>query len=360
MMNGVAAGERGHGLVHVERVGAAMGGQIAVHLAVEPGDVERSGIVAAGLVDRVRAWARFLTRFEPDSDLSRLNADARREALVPPTLAGVLEWSAQAGRLTGGVVDVTLLDARLAAEHPEAAALRAGDQAEPPVGHASALVERASEPAWSLVRTRRGATLQRRPGVRFDLDGTAKGWIADRALDLLWDMPGAIVDADGDLAIRVAAGDSWRVGVADPAQPGRNLAVMNLAVPEGEVAERFGLATSGVSVHRWGHGDEAAHHLIDPATRRPAETDVVQATVLATTAREAEAFAKSAVILGSSRAIDLLESVGVRGALLLVRSGEVLALPRTLSYLAADVSAAGGAETRGAVSAGATQLMKGA
>ena len=59
------------------------------------------------------------------------------------------------------------------------------------------------------------------------------------------------------------------------------------------------LATSGTIVHRWTHDSGVAHHLIDPRTRRPAVTDVVQATVLAETARDAEAFAKVAVVAGS-------------------------------------------------------------
>jgi thiamine biosynthesis lipoprotein len=323
-------------LVHVERSGPAMGGQVSVWLAVEHADVARGEVRAAAVLSRIRAWARLLTRFEPDSDLTRLNADTRSDVLAPPTLAAVLDWSAQANRLTDGVVDVTLLDARLAAEF--------GSPSFTPGSVVSSAATRTTRAAgerrrWSVVRTHRGATVSRRPGIRFDIDGTAKGWIADRALDLVWDLPGAIIDADGDVAVRVAPGDAWEIGIADPREPGAVLAVFDLSVPASAIPARFGVATSGVSVHRWAHGGSVAHHLIDPFTGRPADTDVVQATVLAPTAREAEAHAKTAVVVGSSRALDLLDRAGVHGAVLLTSSGDVLALSRTTRWLRPDAVA---------------------
>ena len=75
------------------------------------------------------------------------------------------------------------------------------------------------------------------------------------------------------------------------------------------------------------------HHLIDPRTGRPAVTDVIQATVVAESALRAEALAKSAVIAGSVDGFALLERARVRGAVLLMASGEVQALPVTLPLL---------------------------
>jgi thiamine biosynthesis lipoprotein len=141
------------------------------------------------------------------------------------------------------------------------------------------------------------------------------------------------VDADGDISVRVAPGDELYLGVADPREPDGTLAVVRFAAGH-ERAARFGLATSGTSVHRWERGAESAHHLIDPATWRPAETDVVQATVLADTARVAEAFAKAVVLAGSDLAPELLDRPAVHGALLLTARGEIRATPGMLPWLA--------------------------
>ncbi len=170
----------------------------------------------------------------------------------------------------------------------------------------------------------------RHGACRFDLDGVAKGWIADRALGLLRDYPAALVDADGDIALRLDADVGWDVGVADPRDPdGEDLALLRL--DEHAFAGRFGIATSGTSIHRWPTGPDghARHHLIDPRTRLPSVTDVVQATVIASTAREAEVLAKAAVIGGSGAAIGLLDAAGIEGALLLLVGGRVVTLPGT-------------------------------
>jgi len=121
---------------------------------------------------------------------------------------------------------------------------------------------------------------------------------------------------------------------SDAGRSDRSLAILRLAARSGDLPGRWGVATSGISVHRWGRPDERRHHLIDPRTGRPAVTDVVQATVVAGTAARAEALAKAAVIAGSGAGLALLERSGVRGAILLTDRDEVVALPSTLGLLA--------------------------
>ena len=89
------------------------------------------------------------------------------------------------------------------------------------------------------------------------------------------------------------------------------------------------MATSGTSVHRWNVAGEDRHHIIDPRTRKPAVTDVVQATVVAGSALIAEALAKAVVIAGAVEGFALLERARVRGAVVLTSRGETLALPNT-------------------------------
>jgi thiamine biosynthesis lipoprotein len=216
------------------------------------------------------------------------------------------------GERTEGLVDVTLLDARLAAE--------GGAVPHPGGGR------------WWLAGSGRHRIVGRDGRVSFDLDGVGKGWIADRALALCASYPSAMVDADGDVAIRVDPATPWEIAVADPRMRGVELAV--LRVPTAACGRRLGIATSGTSVHRWRHRDGERHHIIDPRTGRSARTDIVQATVVAAGALEAEGWAKAAVILGSDDALDLLERSDARAAVLLLEDGEVVATTRSLEWLA--------------------------
>ncbi|MFN8519894.1 MAG: FAD:protein FMN transferase [Chloroflexota bacterium] len=294
---------------------AAMGGRLRLHVGCGAPEQDQARRDLESVARRVGRWAARLTRFEPASDLCVLNAQPDgADVPVGPTLAAVLGWAAEAGRRTQGVVDVTLLDERLAAED----------------GMRSALPPRAG--CWTSRWTMDGrhGRVAREAYVRFDLDGVAKGWIADRALALLHRYPAAMVDADGDVAIAVGEGTDWTIDVADPDDPRGDLASLSL---DRIGARVLGIATSGIHVHRWG-ADAGRHHLIDPATRRPASSDVAQCTVIADTAALAEALAKAVVIRGSEWGAGLLGHSDVLGTVVLRRTGEVLVSEEVLPWLA--------------------------
>ena len=297
--------------------GPSMGGRLDVRVVADDAyrsEAERQ-VVRVG--HRVDGWASRLTRFAESSDLSRLNRDDSGCSEVRPTLAAVLDWAWTCGERSQRVVDVTLLDARLAAERGVV-----------PVAGAASGDRRFAPAPWKIERSGRTGRVTREPGTRFDLDGIAKGWIADRALVLLFRWPGSLVDADGDIALSVAPGADWHVAVQNPHDPdGPPLAVLRIAAP-GPWHQSVGVATSGTTVHRWTAASGAAtHHLIDPRTGRSARTDVVQATVAAPSAAEAEVLAKSALILGSTDGARLLERTACLFGLLVLESGDTVLLP---------------------------------
>jgi thiamine biosynthesis lipoprotein len=298
-----------------------MGGvlTLTVEGKVEAADADRR---LRQVGSRVHRWADRLTRFDPASELCALNATPGTDPVaVGPTLAAVLERASRLVDRTEGLFDATLLDERLRAEHRGVAP--AGS------GHGDRGGTRRD---WLLRDSGRGTRqVERCPGVRFDLDGVAKGWIADRARALLTDMPSAVVDADGDIALHVAPGTDWEVAVADPASDTAELA--RLRVGDRRSTRVLGVATSGTTVHRWDGPSGLAHHLIDPRTGRPAVTDVIQATVVAEDATTAEGLAKAAVIAGAETAAGLLERAGAWAAVLLLSDGDVIASPSTIAWL---------------------------
>jgi thiamine biosynthesis lipoprotein len=293
----------------------SMGGRLEVSVLAPPSARRMALGATRRTAQRVEAWASRLTRFCETSDLCRLNAVEAASSAVRPTLGAVLGWAATASERSGRVVDVTMLDARLAAESGE-------------IGTPADLG------TWSVELDGRAALVTRPPGVRFDLGGVAKGWIADRAADLLGAWSGAAVDADGDISMRAGPGVEWHVAVVDPRADDRPPLVTLRVVGGDGWTQSTGVATSGTSVHRWADiAGRPAHHLIDPRTGRPAETDVVQATVVAATAREAEMLAKTAIILGSTASLPFLFSSSARAAILLLASGDLLALPGIEKWL---------------------------
>ncbi len=297
----------------------AMGGLLEVAITVEPERREEAAAAARRAAQRIQVWASRLTRFSPDSDLSALNASNDREVAVRPTLAATLRWAHDAQRRSEGIVDATMLDQRLAAE--SGADATSADPDRP----------------WRIDVRGRTAVVERSSAFRFDLDGVAKGWIADRAADLLHGWPGVAVDADGDIALLADSGVEWFIEVNDPRRLDQEeppLATLRVGGGDGW-SRGYGVATSGTSVHRWELTDgRTTHHLIDRRTGRSADTDVIQATVIAPTAREAEMIAKSAVILGAREAYEFLTRSSSLAAILLLDCDDIVATPGTEKWLA--------------------------
>ncbi len=234
--------------------------------------------------------ARF-SRFRPDSELSQLNASPDGPAGIPISddLAELI-WLAQAAaENSGGVFDPTILDALEAAGYDRSIDAIRAEGAH--VRHAPAGPEAFR---WRQVQVRQeagGWVVYRPAGVRIDLGGIAKGWAADQVAMQLRPLGPGLVNAGGDLRAwgtqpGAAPGGGWLVAVDHPQRAGED--VVWLDVRDGAAA------TSSVVTRRWAGG----HHLIDPRTGRPAETDLLSVTVLAGSAVVAETAAKVALILG--------------------------------------------------------------
>lgn len=249
---------------------------------------------------RLLGWHERFTRFTPDSELSRLNADPRSAVPATPTMAALAEAIVAAAERTGGLVDGTL------ALEIEAAGYRAAPALPLPLPLALRLAPRRAparpcpDARWRRIATARGS-VHRPPGVALDSGGLAKGLFADLLADDLAGRSAYAIDCAGDL----------RLGGTEP-RPVRVASPFGAEVLHTYELRCGGVATSGIGRRSWlGADGRPAHHLLDPATGRPAFTGVVQATALAPTALEAEMLAKAALLSGPDAAAGRLPHGGV-------------------------------------------------
>jgi thiamine biosynthesis lipoprotein len=84
------------------------------------------------------------------------------------------------------------------------------------------------------------------------------------------------------------------------------------------------LATSGSDRRRWTRSGEECHHLIDPASGRPAASDLLRVTVAAATAVAAEVLAKALFLAGLEQAAVEADRLEVP-CVLVSRDGDVVA-----------------------------------
>ena len=284
----------------MERTGfTAMGTEVELLLDVPSERWTGSALVAARAeFERLEA---ILSRFRPESELSKLNR-AGRLADASPDLVRVTELALDARERTGGRFDPTVHDAVVAAGY---------DRTFDEVGSGGTVVV-ASPPARCLGSLRVDAATAEivlGPGVRLDFGGIGKGYAVDRACELLAPFGPCLVSAGGDLAVR---GGSWPVGVEV------NPRTITLELSSGAIA------TSGSDRRRWSTPAGDAHHLIDPQTGAPAETDLLRVTAVGRTAVEAEVLAKSLYLAGAERAALEADELCVPAVLTLVDGTSVL------------------------------------
>jgi FAD:protein FMN transferase len=292
----------------------AVGTTCSAAVTVRPGDERRARRALAAARAEVAACEVALSRFRPDSDLSRLNAAGGRWTGVDHRLVDALALSLRARTDTSGRFDPTVLPALVAAGYDASF---------------EQLVERLPRPsagwrAGARIEIDREACRARlEQGTAVDLGGIGKGFAAERALDAMQDawpgITGGLLDLGGDLALRGAPPERgpWRIRVADPRRSGHAVGVL--------LVESGGIATSGRDVRRFGPG-RTLHHLIDPATGMSAAQGPLAVTVVAPDPAEAEAHATALAISSPGDAEAHIEANPRISAVYVPHEGEVLHL----------------------------------
>jgi thiamine biosynthesis lipoprotein len=258
-----------------------------------------------GAKRRLLEWHDQFSRFNADSELSRLNRDPHATVPVSPMMGRIVAAALDGAERTGGLIDPTLIDQIEVAGysgHFEGSGIGLATLLglAPPRSRAG---PRPDAPWRRIELDRREGAITRPAGVRLDPGGIAKGVFADELASILAVHDAFVVDCAGDI----------RLG-------GRDQTVRAVHVPspfDGSTVHTFELvagaaATSGIGRRSWTTASgRPAHHLLDPATGEPAFTGVVQATALAPTAAKAEILSKAAVLSGPELAPAWLEHGGL-------------------------------------------------
>ena len=260
-----------------------------------------------------------LSRHKEGTPVSELN----REGVVrapPPELVDVVRRALEYSALSDGAFDITI---------------------EPLLNvYTSSFSQRGIPPTDSQVREALSRVDYRqvsvdddnialgKSGMSITLDGIAKGYIIDQAIEVLRERGAdqVLVDAGGDIASVGDGlwGEGWQVAIQNPRDPGRHIGVLRL---EGEC-----VATSGDYLQYFTQ-DRRFHHILDPRTGTPAD-EVSSVTIVTRTGMSADALSTAIFVLGPEHGLTLLSQLaGVEGVV--VTKGQDVLTSRGLDrYLA--------------------------
>jgi FAD:protein FMN transferase len=249
-----------------------------VRLLIGP-RLQRTAPPPSDAAERERAFvlefARRLSRFRPDSELSALNHDPRRAVAASPLLRAAVRAGLWAAERSGGLVEPTLVRALEHAGY--ASSMDGATPASLSEALAGAPARRPAQPnprsRWPEVSVDEAAgTIVRPVGVMLDTGGTGKGLCADAVACRLAGYTRFLVDCGGDIAVGGlgAQFEPYEIDIEHPLT-GRAIGRIRL--------ERGGIATSGLNVRIWRRQDgRYAHHLLDPSSGQPAWTGLIGVT----------------------------------------------------------------------------------
>ncbi|MDR0381060.1 MAG: FAD:protein FMN transferase [Oscillospiraceae bacterium] len=279
---------------------------VSLHDAMDEGEADA---VLAAVRARGEAVQNAMTAHTPGSEIGAVRAASGRAPVpVSEDTYGLLTLALEVAALSGGAFDPTV--------EPLVAlwGIGTGAAAVPAEADIARVLKLVDYRRVVLDGTDRTVYLPE-AGMGLDLGGIAKGYAADEANRLL-DEAGvthAILDFGGNVLLRGGhpEGKPWRVGIRKPV-PGEDGYACVLSLRDGTVVtsggyERYFVAEDGA----------VYHHIMDPATGRPAETGLLSATIICDNSARADALSTACFVLGLDGALALLGALdGVEGVLI--------------------------------------------
>lgn len=257
------------------------------------------------------------SNYQSDSVITRFNnLSAHQKMTVSPRFIEMLEFCKKMHVLSQGAFDPTLRPviklwgfgggAKKIKSAPSNAEIKT---ALTKVGLKHIRWNTATLEAWKLIDE-----------VGIDTNSFVPGWSADLIGELLLKqkISNFMIDISGELLIRgeKSLNSSWVVGIEKPVA--KKGAAIQIAL---KIRDKS-IATSGNYRQFFEENGKRRSHIIDPRSGRPVEHQIASATVIASTALEADAWGTALMVLGQ-QGIELADKLGLKILLLeAVKPGE--------------------------------------
>jgi thiamine biosynthesis lipoprotein len=250
-----------------------------------------------------------MSRYTNDSCISKLNKEGHLEG-APPEVTYVIDKSKYFSNLSEGAFDITIKPLIDLLSYCFSVDNRPPTDEE--IQSKLELVD------FREVSVHGGDVELKESGMGVTLDGIAKGYIVDKAIEILADsgINHALINAGGD--IRTLGGKlddkAWRIAIKNPMDE-RNYAEIL------DITDRS-VATSG-NYELYFTLDKKWHHIVDPRTGY-CPFEVTSATIVTEKAVDADALATTTIVLGPEKGMALIKGLGNAEALFINQNGNMI------------------------------------
>ena len=293
-----------------------------------------SGEEKAALPDEVlqaafryaRSLENLLSRTVPASDVSAVNRAGSGEPVsVGSDASYVIGLGLHYSELSGGLFDITIGAVSelwdFSGEHPSLPESGDIERALDGVGYTGIeWNERSAEAGGGSLVTKANAD------THIELGGIAKGYIADRTKDFLIKngVKTALINFGGNVVVlgNKADGSAWIIAVEQPFSAEENESGTQRL--SGEIPIYGGsVVTSGVYERKFVQDEVLYHHILDPSTGYPRESDVLSATVIGPVSADCDALSTICLMLGAGQALELVGGLDGYELVVIRRDGSI-------------------------------------
>ncbi len=245
--------------------------------------------VTAGAKE-INALDDLLSAQRPGSDIAKLNRAQGEAVTVSDETAQLLEKALALCADTGGVLDVTIYPVM------RAWGFDSKDYRVPGESELAALLERVDYATITV----KGHTVTVPEGVELDLGAVGKGYAGDRIVALWRDMglESGLLYLGGNVQCLGGKpdGSDWSVGIRDPEDESALLATVT--------GRDMAVVTSGGYQRYFDEGGVRYHHIMDPATGKPAHSGAASVTIVADSGTLCDALSTALYVMGPDQAAD--------------------------------------------------------
>lgn len=246
-----------------------------------------------------------LSRFLPNSEVNRINKSAGINCeRVSNDLFAVLAQGRKYSQLSQGLLDVTI---------GPLISLWAKENRKPPPGPIiRQLLQLVSYEDLELDPLNNTARLIRKCQA-IDLGCIGKGYAGDKIVEVYKrsELSSAYANLGGNVVTvgTKVDGQPWHVGIQHPRKA-------NKLIGSVSVADKAVITSGDYQRFFWGRDGKRYHHILDPFTGYPAQSDLLSVTIVADSSTAADALSTILFVAGKDKGLSILRSVSDAEAVL--------------------------------------------
>ncbi len=250
---------------------------------------ENAEMAASAAIDEIKRTESVFSPYIESSELYKINENAHKGMEISDEMKNVLTKALRVCEITDGAFDITIKPLsdlwNIKSENPTVPSDEEIEKARERVGYENVVIED-------------NTITFKKEGMAIDLGGAAKGYAADRCIEIIKNhgVKNAIIDLGGNI---YALGKSekkapWRIGLQDPSKE-RGEFFMAIDLSDSSCV------TSGSYERYFEENGKIYHHIIDPLSGTPADSGLISVSVVSKSSFEADMLSTAIFVMGEER-----------------------------------------------------------